>query len=252
MLHTLAVRRQESVWFIQLNRPQSNNSINAELVAELGTVLDACEADASIVVLEGLPDIFCTGLDFSKMGTSETPGQGVDKPDALYNLWLRLATGPYITISHVRGKANAGGLGFVAASDIVLADGSASFSLSELLFGVFPACVLPFLIRRVGLQKAHYLTLMTQRFSVEYAHSIGLVDAYEPQSDGLLRRHLLRLRPLTKTAITQYKKYLLSIQDAVQAARPLAVAANLAAFSDPVNVKGIIRYAESGLLPWEA
>jgi len=62
-------------------------------------------------------------------------------------LWLRLATVRTVTISHVRGKANAGGIGFVAASDIVLADETAQFSLSELLFGLYPACVLPFLIR---------------------------------------------------------------------------------------------------------
>nr|WP_269820011.1 enoyl-CoA hydratase-related protein [Bacillus velezensis] len=42
------------------------------------------------------------------------------------------------------GVANAGGIGFVAASDIVIADDTAVFSLSELLFGLFPAMVLPF------------------------------------------------------------------------------------------------------------
>jgi 3-carboxymethyl-3-hydroxy-acyl-[acp] dehydratase len=52
-----------------------------------------------------------------------------------------LATGPFVTISHVRGKANAGGLGFMAASDIVLAQEEAQFSLSELLSdSIRPAC----------------------------------------------------------------------------------------------------------------
>src|SRR5439155_22787849 len=94
----------------------------------------------------------------------------------LYDLLLQLETGSYITLSHVQGKANAGGIDIVAACDIVLADHAAQFSLSELLFGLFPACVLPFLIRRVGFQKAHYMTLMTQPISAQRAHTWGLVD----------------------------------------------------------------------------
>jgi len=121
---------------------------------------------------------------------------------------LRLATGPYVTIAHVRGTANAGGVGFVAASDIVLADETAQFSLSELLFGLYPACVMPFLIRRIGFQKANYFTMMTKPISAMLACEWGLVDAVEPVSEVLLRRHLQRLRRLSKTAIRRYKTYM--------------------------------------------
>ncbi len=79
------------------------------------------------------------------MHDTMTRGQVRERnPERLYDLWLRLATGPFITISHVRGRVNAGGIGFVATSDIVLAERSAQFSLSELLFGVFPARYFPF------------------------------------------------------------------------------------------------------------
>jgi hypothetical protein len=36
-----------------------------------------------------------------------------------------------ITVFHVRGKVNAGGVGFVVANDIVLVDQTVQFSLSE-------------------------------------------------------------------------------------------------------------------------
>ncbi|HET8798558.1 MAG TPA: enoyl-CoA hydratase/isomerase, partial [Thermoanaerobaculia bacterium] len=161
------------------------------------------------------------------------------------------ATGPYVTISHVRGKANAGGVGFVAASDIVLADESAQFSLSELLFGLYPAVVLPFLIRRIGFQKAHYLTLMTQPVAARQAHEWGLVDAIEPQSDALLRRHLQRLRRLSKTAIRRYKSYMGRLSGPIVDLKGPAVAANREIFSDPANLAAITRYVERGLFPWE-
>lgn len=249
---TIKVQFQESICFLQIDRPQANNTINGQLVAECNDVLSACEESATVVVLSGSPEVFCFGADFKAIASTTKKADGQDDdPGPLYDLWLRLATGPYVTISHVRGKANAGGVGFVAASDIVLADETALFSLSELLFGLYPACVLPFLIRRIGFQKAHYFTLMTQPISAKQACEWGLVDAFEPQSDALLRRHLQRLRRLSKVAIRRYKGYMSRISVPLQDLKSPAVAANREIFSDAGNLNAITRYVEQGVFPWE-
>ncbi|BBB93451.1 MAG TPA: enoyl-CoA hydratase/isomerase [Methylomusa anaerophila] len=249
---TIKVRFQESICFLQIYRPEANNSINDLLIEECHHVLAMCEEAATIVVLEGLPEVFCFGADFKEIHGTIASGQRREQsPEPLYDLWLKLATGPYITISHVRGKANAGGVGFVAASDIVLADETAQFSLSELLFGLFPACVLPFLIRRMGFQKAHYLTLSTQPISFQQAHAWGLVDAYEAQSESLLRKHLLRFRRLSKTGISRYKRYMNELYNSLLQSKSLALAANQEIFSDPRNLEGIFWYIDKGQFPWE-
>lgn len=248
---TINVKFQESICFLQINRPEANNTINAQLVAECNHVLSACEESATVVVLSGSPEVFCFGADFKAIAGASKMRHDQEGPGPLYDLWLRLATGPYVTISHVRGKANAGGIGFVAACDIVLADETAQFSLSELLFGLYPACVLPFLMRRVGFQNAHYLTLMTQPISVQQACEWGLVDAFEPRSEVLLRRHLQRLRRLSKTAIRRYKTYSSRISLPLQDLKSLAVAANQEVFSDAGNLQAVTRYVERGLFPWE-
>ncbi len=243
----IKVQFQESICFLQIDRPAANNTISSQLVAECNDVLSACEESATVIVFSGSPEVFCFGADFKAIaGTSKN-----DNPEPLYDLWLRMATGPYVTISHVRGKANAGGVGFVAASDIVLADETAQFSLSELLFGVYPACVLPFLIRRIGFQKAHYLTLMTQPISAKQAWEWGLVDAFELHSDALLRRHLQRLRRLSKIAIRRYKTYMSLISAPLQNQKSPAIAANREVFSDAANLQAITRYVEHGIFPWE-
>lgn len=248
---TLKVELQESVCHLQIHRPEANNAINGQLIAECHEVLAACEESATIVVLSGSPEVFCFGADFKAIANAKN-GPALDgAAEPMYDLWLRMATGPYITISHVRGQANAGGVGFVAASDIVLAADNAQFSLSELLFGLYPACVLPFLIRRIGFQKAHYLTLMTQPISAKQAADWGLVDAIDAQSDVLLRRHLQRLRRLSKTAIRRYKSYMNRIATPLQDLRAAAVAGNLEVFTDPENLQGIVRYVERGIFPWE-
>ncbi|WP_438432131.1 enoyl-CoA hydratase/isomerase [Gorillibacterium sp. sgz500922] len=250
---TIKVNFQDKVCFIQIHRPEANNTINELLIEECHQVLDLCEETICVVVLEGLPDVFCLGADFQEMHADLSSGQRVEpKPERMYDLWLRLATGPYITISHVRGKVNAGGIGFVAASDMVVSNLSAQFSLSELLFGVFPAAVLPFLVRRIGMHKANYMTLMTQPFSVQRVLDWGLVDGCDSDSQALLRKHLLRLRPLTKKAILRYKQYMSRLNEDLERAKPFAIEANREVFSDPQTLEGIYRYVDKGIFPWES
>jgi polyketide biosynthesis enoyl-CoA hydratase PksH len=249
---TLKVRFEDKICYIQIYRPDNNNTINNQLIIEFQNVLEECKKDITIIILEGLPEVFCFGADFKSIQNTISQNKPAQQdPGPLYEIWRELATGPFITIAHVRGKANAGGIGFVAACDMVLADQTAVFSLSELLFGVFPACVLPYLIKKMGLQKAHYMTLMTQPISVEKAHSWGLVDAYEEASENLLRKHLLRLRLLSKTAISRYKKYMNKLYKSLDQAKETAIDANLEVFTDPNNIEGIVKYVETGKFPWE-
>lgn len=248
---TLKVHVQDSACFVQIDRPAARNAINGRLVSECHAVLDVCEQTASVVVLSGTPEVFCFGADFEAIVKGDRGGAEV-QPGPLYDLWLRLATGPFVTIAHVRGKANAGGVGFVAASDIVLADETAQFSLSELLFGLYPACVLPFLVRRIGFQKAHYLTLMTQPIGARQALEWGLVDAVDAESELLLRRHLQRLRRLGKAAIRRYKNYMRGVAGSLEQLKGAAVAGNVEIFADDANRQAIARYVEHGVFPWEA
>lgn len=251
---TLKVRFEDDICFLQIHRPEQNNTINDRLIEEFKLVLDRCEEDAKIIVLEGLPEVFCFGADFKAI-QEETGGdisQQERNPDALYDLWSRLASGPYVTIAHVRGKVNAGGVGFVAACDIVLCEEKTIFSLSELLFGLMPACVLPFLIRRMGYAKANYLTLMTQPVSAQQAIEWGLADACEENSKNLLRKHLLRLRRLNKTGIKRYKKFMNTLDDFPEVSKPDAIAGNIEVFSDEENINKIKRFVNTGKFPWES
>lgn len=251
---TLRVRLEDDICFIQIYRPDNNNTINDRLIEEFTEVLDVCEEAAKIIVLEGLPEVFCFGADFKAIqeDTGGDISQQERNPDALYDLWLRLSSGPYVTIAHVRGKVNAGGVGFVAACDLVLCEEKTIFSLSELLFGLMPACVLPFLIRRMGYAKANYLTLMTQPVSAQQAIEWGLADACEENSKNLLRKHLLRLRRLNKTGIKRYKKYMNTLDDFPKVSKPDAVAANIEVFSDEENTEKIKRFVNTGKFPWES
>lgn len=250
--NALRVRFDDDIAYLQIHRPDANNAINDQLIAEFTLAMDECDARAKIVVIEGLPEVFCFGADFAEL-QKRFDGEGAleQDPKPMYDLWRRLATGPFVSVAHVRGKANAGGIGFVAACDIVLANSAAVFSLSELLFGLMPACVLPFLVRRIGVAKANYMTLSTQPIAVQVAHEWGLVDAYEENSENLLRKNLLRLRRLNKKSVARYKNYMVAIEASLEAAEPKALAANHDVFSDVENLQRISRYVKTGQFPWE-
>lgn len=249
---TIRVSFDGPICTLQIYRPEANNTINARVADECLDFLTRHRDSLRVLVLEGLPEVFCFGADFQEIDENLSRGEGKGStPEALYDVWLQLATGPFVSVAHVRGKVNAGGIGFVAACDIVVADEAAVFSLSELLFGLMPACVLPFLIRRVGFQRAHYMTLMTQPFPVQQAESWGLVDAWEAKSENLLRRHLLRLRRLSKTGIERYKRYMNVLNDSLRSRKAEALAANFEVFSDKENLSRISRFVEDGTFPWE-
>lgn len=248
----IEVSTQDTVCWVRFNRPEANNTIDKHLVEECLEVVARCERELTVLVLEGSADVFCLGADFRGMHEQEQQGyRDEHRPEALYDLWSKLATGSFITVSHVRGRANAGGLGFVGASDIVIAHTHAQFSLSEMLFGIIPACVLPFLIRRVGFQRAHYLTLATHPIDGRQALEWGLADVGGDDSAELLRKHLLRLRRLSKSAIGRYKSYMNRLSTTIRDQRDVAVAQNHAVFSDPAVVQNIHRYVETGRFPWE-
>lgn len=249
---TIQVEIQPPVGLVRLHRPEARNTINEQLIQEFHQALAELDRSITLLVVEGSPEVFCFGADFQQIHRAcadRSPRQ--QDPGPLYDLWLKLAAGPFISVAHVRGQANAGGVGFAAACDIVLAEASATFSLSELLFGLYPACVLPFLVRRVGFQKAHYMTLMTQPVSADQARQWGLVDACDANSQDLLRRHLLRLRRLSREAIIRYKDYMNRLDDSLVQNRDQALAGNRAVFEDVENLRKISRYVQTGLFPWE-
>ncbi|MEP1575570.1 enoyl-CoA hydratase/isomerase [Roseibium album] len=251
---TLTVTFQQNICRICLNRPEAGNAINARMVEEMSEVLTRCTEEqgpasepVTVVVLEGQGDVFCAGGDFEAISNTGSAGD----PEPLYDVWSKLSRGPYVSICLVRGRVNAGGVGFVAASDVVIADKSASFALSELLFGLFPACVLPFLISRVGRQAAHYMTLMTKPVDAQKAREVGLVDVLTDNTEAALRQHLVRLSHLQKPAIARYKTYLAACGGNPEEDKAAALVANRDMFSDPGVLAGIRRYVSELKFPWE-
>lgn len=81
------------------------------------------------------------------------------------------------TFSLVQGKAFGGGFECALSSDVVVAERSATFSLPEVLFNMFPGMgAVSLLARRVGLSKAEDLVMSGQVYSATEMKAMGVVD----------------------------------------------------------------------------
>lgn len=244
---------EKEIGYIKINRSESKNTINDILVDEITEILDLYENKLKVFVLMGNEQYFCNGSDFQELvNRNEEASINRQTEKKLFHLWKRIGQGPYIFLCYVEGIANAGGIGFIAACDIAIGNNNAVFSLSEMLFGLYPAMVLPFLINKVGFQNAKYLTLSTTKVNAKSAKELGLLDEYEENGHILLRKTLLRLSCLRKDAIGDCKKYLNSLSNTIdENVQSMAINENKKIFENETNVKLIHRYVNEGKLPWE-
>ncbi len=170
---TLYTVRQGAAW-ITLNRPEARNALSAALVNELDARLAAALDDAAVrcIVLTGNGSAFCAGADLKS-----PPGEVVDGRSgvSLADVLTRIQDAPKPVIAAVNGAAFAGGLGLVAASDIVVAVEDAPFSFSEVRIGVIPAVISVVCLPKLGIHHGMKLFLTGERFSGAQAVALGLV-----------------------------------------------------------------------------
>src|SRR5205823_11813173 len=156
------------------------------------------------------PEFFCTGMDFAEAVARfhrAEPARDEALNQLYMNLLGKISNSSAIVISVVDGVAMAGGIGLVAASDLVIASERARFSLSEALWGLLPAMVLPYLIRRVGFQTAYKMTLTTETLTAEAAANAHLVDDVIDDTERKLKQLQSRVNRLDKETVADLKRY---------------------------------------------
>jgi polyketide biosynthesis enoyl-CoA hydratase PksH len=201
------VRREGALCYLTLNRPEAQNSLNAKLVGDILAALEQAEADPScrMLVLQGTRGVFCSGMDLeeaSALSAQERPGRS-----PYMNLLKRFASSPLLVLAAVDGKVLAGGVGLASASDVLLATPASTFGLSEALFGLLPAQLMPYLVRRVGFQTAYRMTLTTAPITAADAQRVGLTDEVCEDLDTRLRWYARRLAHVPRETIADAKSY---------------------------------------------
>jgi polyketide biosynthesis enoyl-CoA hydratase PksH len=250
---TLQVAPQGRVLSVVLNRPERQNALNAAMIAELHAVLDAAEADPDIrvVALAAAGPDFCAGMDFAEASSAAPADAAATQAiAAFYRLMERFTLTPKVVVANVSGRVTAGGVGLVAAADFVIATPAASFQLSEVLFGLLPATVAPFVIRRCGFQPAYRLSLTAQRIDAKRALELGLVDELGEDGAKALRELVMRIGRVREACVGDLKRYFRELWIIGQGTETAAVDTISRLISDPATIDGIRRFVQEASPIW--
>jgi len=104
------------------------------------------------------------------------------------NMYRRLTgfDADIVTYSLVQGKAFGGGFECALASEVMVAEKSATMSFPEVLFNMFPGMgALSLLARRIGMRKAEDIIMSGQVFTAKQMYDIGVVDELVEDGQGL-------------------------------------------------------------------
>ncbi|HJQ83260.1 MAG TPA: enoyl-CoA hydratase-related protein [Candidatus Binatia bacterium] len=208
----LRTERDGPVATIVLDRPEIGNAIDDALIARFADALAAAAADAAVrvVVLTGAGRVFSAGADLNWMRRMRDAGSEGNRDDArrTQRLFATIAELPKPVVARVNGPARGGGVGLLAAADVVVASAQAHFAFTEVRVGIVPATIAPFVIARVGATRARRLFCTGETFGAADALAWGLVDrVVEPaELDGAVKAVVADLLKGAPGAIAEAKR----------------------------------------------
>ena len=216
---TIEFEKQDDIGIVWLNRPEIRNAFNEVMISELMDIFTWLNSqdDIRIVILRGRGKSFCAGADLNWMCdvASYSYEQNYAESLNLSKCFYAIYTCSKPTIAVVHGAAIGGANGLLAACDFAYADDNTTFSLSEVKIGIVPACISPYVTKRVGEYGSKELMLTGNRIKGPEAEHHKLVNKSLPTEE--LEAHVNSVVDLLKTsgpkAMSQCKDLLFNVSN---------------------------------------
>lgn len=219
-MDVLEIERRGPAAWLWLNRPKLRNALNGDLQDLLLRAFKDLEneKDIRVLVLAGRGQAFCAGGDLSRMEQAAKMTKAGSKAEAgrFAKLLYRMHTYPKPLIARVHGAAFAGGMGLVAACDLVVAAEEAEFCLPEVRLGLVPAMISPYIARAIGEQQARRYVLTGERLAAREAQRIGFVHecVAAAELDARVEKFAAQLAQAGPQALARSKKLLARVAKA--------------------------------------
>ena len=160
----------DGVATITLDSPANRNALSQQLLADLHESLDAAEQAAPrVIVLTHTPPVFCAGADLKERAT------GMVDSSSFVRAIERIGEMSAPVVAAVDGPVRAGGVGLMAACDLVVVHSSITFAFTEVRIGVAPAIITGPILQRCGWSKLAAPYLTGEAFDAAAALDMGLV-----------------------------------------------------------------------------
>src|SRR5208337_3998626 len=244
---------------ITLNDGENGNLLSPEGLDELAAALHRSLDDPHMraILLRSNGPAFCLGMDLARLAAHDTRASRADAEKAVdryAGVLQTIFSASLPVVCLVEGEVKAGGLGLVCACDIVVAGERATFELGEVIFGLIPANVLPYMLAlRMAPQKVRYLVMSSRRISAPEALRLNLVDELVTRAEAEHRvrdifKRLLCSSPVALAAVKEFTAELLGMtpeEGSVLARRRL-----LEMIHDPPTLEGVKAFQEGHVPAW--
>ncbi|MFA5905732.1 MAG: enoyl-CoA hydratase [Desulfobacula sp.] len=184
-LKTMLFDKENGIGWARINRPEKLNALNAEVFADLSTILEACsdDDDVRVLVITGNKQVFAAGADIDRMASGSIK-DAYALTDGSMRIYERLADYPKPTIAVISGYALGGGLETALCCDFRIADETAVIGLPEINLGIIPGGGgtqrLP---RLINYSLAAELILTGDMIKADRAREIGVLNRVVPAAD---------------------------------------------------------------------
>ncbi|MFE8700210.1 enoyl-CoA hydratase [Cytobacillus sp. FJAT-54145] len=210
--NTVNVHVEGRVATVQMNRPQSLNALDKEMIKGLVARLKEISTsdDIDIVVLTGNERAFSSGGDIKSMlSTVKDENDFYNIMDAINELVVTIYSLPMVTISAVSGAAAGLGLSLALATDYILADENSKLAMNFIGIGLIPDGGAHFFLeRRLGEDKAKHLIWEGKPLSAEEALKIGLIHEVAVDYKEALNNKIAEWQAKPLQAMIKTKKIL--------------------------------------------
>ena len=198
-------KSNDGLWAtLTLNRPEVHNALSEGVIQGFYDHLAELRKDPNIraVFLRAAGGkTFCAGGDLKAMreSGSKSRQENVEEAVRLSGVFAALREFHRPTIALVNGPCFGGGVGIISSCDMAFGVPSSKFALSEVLLGVIPATISPFVIDRIGPAASSRYMLTAERFDAEEAYRIGLLHGVSEDLDATeaqLKAALVKCSPM--------------------------------------------------------
>ncbi len=191
---TVRVDVTDGVCTVTINRPESLNALNDDVVTALMEITAALKTadDIGCVVLKGEGDHFMAGGDVKRFKNRFDGGAGEAENREWFNFILgrvhvvvsNMQALPMPVIAAVKGACAGVGFSFMLGCDLAVAAEGSKFTLAYIHLGTTPDGGSSwFLPRVVGVRRAMEIALLGDRFGPEKALEFGLINRIVPAAD---------------------------------------------------------------------
>ena len=214
------VEVRDGIGWAVMNRPEKRNAMSPQLHYDMDDALGRLETDpdARVIVVTGAGGNFSAGQDLKKF-FRELENDPFERKKAQRYAnswrWQRLYNYDKPTIAMIHGYCVGGAFMQLLATDFAIAAKSATFSLSEVNWGILPGALVAKVISDTVLPRhALYYACLGDPFDGDEAARIGMVNYAVPDDDlesetVKLAEKLMRKSPAvlraTKQAVRQVR-----------------------------------------------